>query len=93
MKTVDKGFVIRGRVQGVGFRWWTRQTATRLGVVGTVENLPDGSVRVEARADEDAMKGMADKLRTGPAMARVDEVVEVPVALPPELNSFTIEHP
>ncbi|NNF11744.1 MAG: acylphosphatase, partial [Gemmatimonadetes bacterium] len=38
MEGVTKGFVIRGRVQGVGFRWWTRQAAETLGVVGTVQN-------------------------------------------------------
>ena len=92
MTTIDRGFLVRGRVQGVGFRWWTRQTAVALGVVGTVENLSDGSVRVAARAGERTIQEFADKLRSGPALARVDEVEEVPVRLPSDLDAFTIEH-
>lgn len=38
--------VVRGRVQGVGFRWWTRARALELGLVGTATNLPDGQVEV-----------------------------------------------
>lgn len=92
MDGLDRSFVIRGRVQGVGFRWWTRQTASALGVVGTVENLPDGTVRVLARAGRDVMGRFADKLRQGPPMARVESVEEAPVELPSELlSSFTIE--
>lgn len=92
MESVEKGFVIRGRVQGVGFRWWTRQTAKALGVVGTVENRPDGTVRVMARGDAQSVAALADKLRKGPGLARVDRVEEVAVELPPEMDSFNIEH-
>lgn len=92
MQDVDRSFVIRGRVQGVGFRWWTRQTAAALGVVGAVENLPDGTVRVLARADSETMARFADKLRRGPPLARVERVEETSVELPTVLGSFTIEH-
>lgn len=91
METSDREFFIKGRVQGVGFRWWTRRTADALGVVGTVENLPDGSVRVAARADEATMRVFADKLREGPGMAQVTEIVEEPAELPEGLDAFTIE--
>jgi len=37
---------VRGRVQGVGFRWWVRANALELGLVGTAENMPDGRVKV-----------------------------------------------
>lgn len=92
MDTVDRGFLVQGRVQGVGFRWWTRQTASALGVVGSVQNLPDGSVHVAARADEATLRRFADNLRKGPALARVKDVREIPVELPDEISAFTIEH-
>ncbi len=92
MQGVDRSFVIRGRVQGVGFRWWTRQTAKALGVVGAVENLPDGSVRVTARAEGETMARFADKLRQGPPLARVEKIEETPAELPSGLGSFTIVH-
>ncbi len=92
MEGVTKGFVIRGRVQGVGFRWWTRQTADALGVVGTVRNLPDGTVRVIARADEEAMLQFADKLRDGPPFSRVEAVEESAAELADDVGAFTIEH-
>ncbi|MBT8489401.1 MAG: acylphosphatase [Gemmatimonadetes bacterium] len=92
MPLVDKSFVIRGRVQGVGFRWWTRQTASALGVVGAVENLPDGTVRVVARAESETLSRFADKLRRGPPLARVESVEEASVELPSGLGSFTIDH-
>jgi len=88
---VDRGFLLRGRVQGVGFRWWTRQTAEQLGVVGTVKNLRDGSVEVMARAEAEAMERFAHRLRQGPPSARVDEVEEIEAALPDQAGSFHIE--
>lgn len=87
----ERGFLLHGRVQGVGFRWWTRKTADRLGVVGTVKNLPDGSVEVMARAEEDALARFADKLRQGPSVARVEDVEELPCRLPDGIDSFRIE--
>jgi acylphosphatase len=73
-------FRIAGRVQGVGFRWWTRQTASALGVVGRVWNREDGGVEIWARGSSDALAAMADALSRGPAGARVDtlEATELP---------------
>lgn len=88
---VDRGFVLKGRVQGVGFRWWTRQTAERLGIVGTVRNLPDGTVEVMARGDAEAVERFADKMRAGPSVARVDEVREVAASLSEKVDTFAIE--
>lgn len=76
----------------MGFRWWTRKTADRLGVVGTVKNLSDGSVEVMARAEEEIMDRFADKLRQGPPMARVENVEDVTCTLPEGIDAFRIEH-
>jgi acylphosphatase len=89
---VERGFRLKGRVQGVGFRWWTRKTAQELGVVGTVKNLPDGSVEVMARAEEPVMDRFAAKLRRGPSVARVAEVELVAPKLTESMDRFTIEH-
>jgi acylphosphatase len=63
-----------GRVQGVGFRWWTRKVADELGVVGRVRNDPDGSVNVRAGGHADALARLEEALRRGPPVSRVDDV-------------------
>ncbi len=67
-----RGYRITGVVQGVGFRWWTRQTATDLGVRGTVRNARDGSVEVEAAADPGVLDRLEEELSRGPRSARVE---------------------
>jgi acylphosphatase len=72
---------IMGRVQGVGFRWFTERAAERLGVRGHVRNLRDGSVEVLAQATSEALAAFRAELSDGPRAARVDDiqVTEVPV--------------
>lgn len=69
-----RGYRVVGRVQGVGFRQWTRRTAERLGLWGTVRNLPDGSVEVRARGTPGALAELEGALRKGPLAARVERV-------------------
>jgi acylphosphatase len=63
--------VIRGEVQGVGFRWSVQRQAHELGLTGYAENLPDGSVRVEAEGDPDRLDQLEAFLRQGPRWAEV----------------------
>jgi acylphosphatase len=65
---------IRGRVQGVSYRWWTVHMACRLGVDGWVRNRKDGSVEALAVGPADAVESLIAKCRHGPDAARVDEV-------------------
>lgn len=74
---VRKGYLLRGRVQGVGFRWSTTQTAGDLGVRGTVRNRPDGRVEVHAEGSAEAMDEFESWLHDGPRSARVDSVEEI----------------
>lgn len=74
----DAGFRVTGRVQGVGYRWWTRSLGTRLALVGTVRNREDGSVEVHARGTGEALAELARRLADGPPLARVDAVHRVP---------------
>jgi acylphosphatase len=64
--------VVKGLVQGVGFRWACRREAERLGVTGWVRNVPDGSVEVAVHGDDAAVRAMLDWLRAGPPGARVE---------------------
>lgn len=66
--------VVRGRVQGVGFRWFVREHARRLGLAGRVRNLPDGSVDVEAGGDAEALDQLERYLGKGPSGATVQSV-------------------
>ena len=68
--------IVRGRVQGVGFRAWTERAARQFGVRGgRVRNLPDGAVEVEAEAPDRArLDGLLRALHVGPASARVEGV-------------------
>lgn len=66
--------IVRGRVQGVYFRASTQRVARELGLVGSVRNLPDGSVAVEACGPRDALERLVAFLERGPEAARVDDV-------------------
>ncbi len=59
--------LVRGRVQGVGFRWWTRSRALELGLVGSATNLDDGSVEVVAEGPRAACQQLLDLLSAQPA--------------------------
>lgn len=65
---------ITGRVQGVGFRNFTRTRARRLGVTGWVRNERDGSVRLEAEGSREALDKLVEAVQRGPRMARVENV-------------------
>lgn len=67
---------VSGRVQGVGFRWWTRCRALELGLVGSARNLDDGRVRVLAEGSESHCQQLLGLLRSTSSPGRVDHVVE-----------------
>lgn len=74
----EAGFRVTGRVQGVGFRWWTRSLATELGLTGAVRNLTDGSVSVHARGSDAQLAALRTRLADGPPGAHVTVVESVP---------------
>lgn len=65
---------IRGRVQGVGYRYATHREAERLGITGWVRNCPDGSVEAEFAGDRATLESMLAWCERGPALARVSDV-------------------
>jgi len=84
-------FVVRGRVQGVGFRWFVEREAHMLGVSGWVRNNADGSVEVLAMGTREQIMGLRSRLQQGPRAARVDAVEEKDAQPVAGLRSFRIE--
>jgi acylphosphatase len=71
---VARRFLIGGRVQGVGFRWFTVDAAAREGISGWVRNLADGRVEIAAEGEVAAMTRFERAIRHGPPHADVDDV-------------------
>ena len=71
-----KRLVVRGRVQGVGFRDWMQDQARALGVAGWVRNRHDGSVEALVHGDAAAVEELARRCRRGPRLAMVDRIEE-----------------
>lgn len=71
---VARRLIISGRVQGVGFRYFTHDAATREGVTGWVRNLPDGRVEVYVEGEAEAVTRVERAVRQGPRSGRVDTV-------------------
>lgn len=84
-------FLVRGRVQGVGFRWFVEREAHILGISGWVRNNPDSSVEVFAMGTRDQLAGLSSRLHQGPRAARVDDVQESEAPPTPGLRNFRIE--
>jgi len=96
MTSTEKGiearrFVVRGRVQGVGFRWFVEREAHILGIAGWVRNNHDGGVEVLAQGTGEQLSGLRSRLRQGPRAARVDAVEESEAQPKDGLSSFRIE--
>ena len=86
-----KRYIVRGRVQGVGFRWFVEREAHMLGIAGWVRNNQDGSVEVRAQGTRDQLSRLHSRLREGPRASRVD-AVEVSEESPVKnLSSFRVE--
>ena len=71
---VARRYLISGRVQGVGFRFFAEAAGRREGLQGWVRNLPDGRVEVVCEGDADAIERFERAIRQGPPSARVDRV-------------------
>ena len=71
---MTRHFVVAGRVQGVGFRWFTVDAATREGLGGWVRNLSDGRVEAVAEGESESVARFEAALWRGPSRARVEDV-------------------
>ncbi len=84
-------YIVSGRVQGVGFRWFVDHEARSLGLAGWVRNNIDGKVEVLAMGTAFQLAALEKKLRQGPRAARVDDVRELPAEPIAGLATFRIE--
>jgi len=83
-------WLVRGRVQGVGYRWFAQKAAAGLGLTGYARNLDDGRVEIYAAGPEAKLDELAGMLHRGPRWADVRAVEEQECAVQ-ELGSFRIE--
>lgn len=83
-------YVVRGRVQGVGFRWFVEREAHILQIAGWIRNNPDSTVEVLAQGTSEQLAGLHSRLREGPRAARVDSVEVSEAEAIPGLTSFQI---
>ncbi len=86
---VARRYLISGRVQGVGFRYYVADVARREGVDGWVRNLPDRRVEIAAEGDAEAVDRFERAVRHGPPAARVDDV-DVTENVPAGASGFTV---
>ena len=86
-------YIIKGKVQGVGFRYFTKEQAEQLSLSGWVKNLADGSVETVASGDENTLTEFKKKLNQGPPLSRVDSIIERDISLQNEIfHCFDIRH-
>ncbi len=83
---------LRGRVQGVGFRWFVRGAARGLGLAGRVRNLRDGSVEIEVAGDPESVEELKARVRQGPPGAAVAGLHEERLAAQADWDGFEIDH-
>ena len=83
---------VSGRVQGVGYRYFTESTARKSGVTGWVRNMPDGRVEAEIQGESDELRYFLAQLRKGPALSRVKDIDKYEVPLSENDFSFEIRY-
>jgi acylphosphatase len=87
---LTRRYVVSGRVQGVGFRYFTQRKAVELNLRGWVRNRPDGTVEAEACGPQDQLETFERALRSGPPLGRVDHLAVAP-APPTTETGFRIK--
>jgi len=83
---------ISGRVQGVFFRFHTKEWASELNVKGWIRNLPDGRVEAVLEGEEEDVKEIIERMKVGPPLARVDNVEVIWEEYKGEFKDFIIKY-
>jgi len=88
---IARQFIVRGRVQGVGFRFFTERAARAEGLSGWVRNRDDGCVEALVEGDREAVDRFERQLRRGPASARIEAVEAIDAAPASRAAGFQIQ--
>lgn len=83
--------IVHGTVQGVGFRYYTQQEASRLGVTGYVRNLPNDTVEIVAEGTESQVNALLDWAHQGPSTAHVTQVEVSDQTVTGSFSGFSVE--
>ena len=89
IKTYD--VLISGRVQGVGFRYFTVSIAGKYDVRGYVANKPDGKVEIICQGEQEELESFLDEVKKGPAFSVVTDISIDPIENPRNYNTFEIK--
>ncbi|GJQ32574.1 MAG: acylphosphatase [Ignavibacteriaceae bacterium] len=89
---IRANFLVKGFVQGVGFRWYILREAQEIGVTGFVRNTWSGEVEIVAEGEEWQIEALHEKAKTGPMRSRVTGVKVVKDSAKNEFNKFEIRH-
>lgn len=87
---VARHYVIRGRVQGVGFRFYTEDAAHREGLSGYVRNTYDGGVEARVEGEQEAVERFERAIRRGPPAARVESCEVTDLAPTGRVTGFMV---
>ncbi|PYP88040.1 MAG: acylphosphatase [Blastocatellia bacterium AA13] len=90
--TIARRFIVRGRVQGVGYRYFAIRAAAGCNLTGYVKNLADGSVEAVAEGSAKAVESFKKELAKGPSFARVTDVAEFEIPPSGRYSRFDVEY-
>lgn len=82
----------KGRVQGVGFRFFVQQNSQELGLTGWVRNMSDGSVTMEIQGEQEPVEELARRLRKGNCFIKVEEFSTEAREVVPDETGFSVRH-
>ena len=85
-------YIVSGRVQGVGFRYFVRRMAEAFDIRGSVRNRGDGSVEIVATGSAENIRSFREQIEIGPDGARVDRIEAEPREAPERIDRFRILH-
>jgi acylphosphatase len=73
---MTRRYIVRGQVQGVGFRWFASRIADAFDIVGWARNTADGAVEIVASGSPENLRSFKEQIEIGPSSARVDQVLD-----------------
>lgn len=89
---VQYELIVKGRVQGVGYRYFAARKANEMGITGWVKNSVDGSVMVVAQGIEEEIETFIDYLYIGPTRSRVDQISKVKFNTLSNFDTFSVKY-